>query len=138
MGANGAFAGMKRREDYATTGSKSYCWAGLRTRQRTQPTLRPLAIAMAYRWEVTSPNRPAPPTFMVQAMKDAANLDQAQIIKGDRRRGKPTVTTLHSPTTGLSTLKPVTRTRWQYGDLENVSFSNTIGAVQLSAQTIRL
>ncbi|NDH39876.1 MAG: DUF3604 domain-containing protein, partial [Gammaproteobacteria bacterium] len=80
------------------------------------------------------------PTFMVQAMKDpdSANLDQLQIIKGWIDDEGITHEKIYyvalsddrniDPDSGQP--EPVGSTV----DLENVTFTNTIGAVQLSAQ----
>jgi hypothetical protein len=80
------------------------------------------------------------PSFMVQAMKDpdAANLDQVQIIKGWIDDQGDTHEQIYyvalsdnrgiDPATGQPELVGSTV------DLEAVTFSNTIGAVQLSAQ----
>ena len=105
----------------------------------------PYEVGLTYRdgvpmgGDLAEPTSDAP-TFMVQAMKDpdAANLDQAQIIKGWIDGEGQTHEQIYyvalsddrsvDPETGLP--EPVGSTV----DLENVSFSNTIGAVQLSAQ----
>ncbi|GIR82682.1 MAG: hypothetical protein CM15mP84_04300 [Cellvibrionales bacterium] len=86
-----------------------------------------------------TPESGGAPTFMVQAMKDpdAANLDQVQIIKGwIDEQGRPTnrFSTWHSRMTEASTPRRAAGASGSTVDLENVTFTNTIGAVQLSAQ----
>jgi len=139
------FAGMKRREVYATTGSRIVLRFFGGWDYAPDSVHSPYFETIGYRdgvpmgGELTAPTSTAP-TFMVQAMKDpdAANLDQVQIIKGWIDSNGQTHEQIYyvalsddrgvAPETGLP--EPVGSTV----DLENVSFSNTIGAVQLSAQ----
>ena len=139
------FAGMKRREVYATTGSRIVLRFFGGWDYAPDSVHSPYFETIGYRdgvpmgGELTAPTSTAP-TFMVQAMKDpdAANLDQVQIIKGWIDSNGQTHEQIYyvalsddrgvDPETGLP--EPVGSTV----DLENVSFSNTIGAVQLSAQ----
>jgi len=139
------FAGMKRREVYATTGSRIVLRFFGGWNYAPGSVHSPYFETIGYRdgvpmgGDLTAPTSNAP-TFMVQAMKDpdAANLDQVQIIKGWIDGDGQTHEQIYyvalsddrgvDPETGLP--EPVGSTV----DLENVSFSNTIGAVQLSAQ----
>ena len=139
------FAGMKRREVYATTGSRIVLRFFGGWNYAPGSVHSPYFETIGYRdgvpmgGDLTAPTSNAP-TFMVQAMKDpdAANLDQVQIIKGWIDDDGQTHEQIYyvalsddrsvDPETGLP--EPVGSTV----DLENVSFSNTIGAVQLSAQ----
>jgi len=139
------FAGMKRREVYATTGSRIVLRFFGGWNYAPDSVHSPYFETIGYRdgvpmgGDLTAPTSNAP-TFMVQAMKDpdAANLDQVQIIKGWIDGDGQTHEQIYyvalsddrgvDPETGLP--EPVGSTV----DLENVSFSNTIGAVQLSAQ----
>tara|TARA_Y100000385_G_scaffold141348_1_gene146717 strand:+ start:1214 stop:2917 length:1704 start_codon:yes stop_codon:yes gene_type:complete len=139
------FAGMKRREVYATTGSRIVLRFFGGWDYEPDSVHSPYFETIGYRdgvpmgGDLTAPTNDAP-TFMVQAMKDpdAANLDQVQIIKGWIDSDGQTHEQIYyvalsddrgvDPETGLP--EPVGSTV----DLENVTFSNTIGAVQLSAQ----
>ena len=139
------FAGMKRREVYATTGSRIVLRFFGGWDYEPDSVHSPYFETIGYRdgvpmgGDLTAPTSAAP-TFMVQAMKDpdAANLDQVQIIKGWIDSDGQTHEQIYyvalsddrsvDPETGLPA--PVGSTV----DLDNVSFSNTIGAVQLSAQ----
>jgi len=139
------FAGMKRREVYATTGSRIVLRFFGGWNYAPDSVHSPYFETIGYRdgvpmgGDLAEPTNNAP-TFMVQAMKDpdSANLDQVQIIKGWIDSDGQTHEQIYyvalsddrgvDPETGLP--EPVGSTV----DFENVSFSNTIGAVQLSAQ----
>ena len=139
------FAGMKRREVYATTGSRIVLRFFGGWNYAPGSVHSPYFETIGYRdgvpmgGDLAEPTNNAP-TFMVQAMKDpdSANLDQVQIIKGWIDSDGQTHEQIYyvalsddrgvDPETGLP--EPVGSTV----DFENVSFSNTIGAVQLSAQ----
>ena len=139
------FASMKRREVYATTGSRIVLRFFGGWDYAPNSVHSPYFETIGYRDGVPMGGELAPqgkdaPTFMVQAMKDpdAANLDQVQIIKGWIDADGVTHEKIYyvalsddrdiNPATGQP--EPVGSTV----DLETVSFSNTIGAVQLSAQ----
>ena len=139
------FAGMKRREVYATTGSRIVLRFFGGWDYAPDSVHSPYFETIGYRDGVPMGGELAPesdgaPTFMVQAMKDpdAANLDQVQIIKGWIDEQGQTHEQIYyvalsddrgvDPNTGLP--EPVGSTV----DLENASFTNTIGAAQLSAQ----
>jgi hypothetical protein len=139
------FASMKRREVYATTGSRIVLRFFGGWSFEPDSVYSPYFETIGYRDGVPMGgelNRPesGAPSFMVQAMKDpdAANLDQVQIIKGWIDSAGNTHEQIYyvalsdgrsvDPETGQP--EPVSSTV----DLENVTFSNTIGAVQLSAQ----
>jgi hypothetical protein len=136
---------MKRREVYATTGSRIVLRFFGGWDYAPDSVHSPYFETIGYRDGVPmggelTPESDGAPTFMVQAMKDpdAANLDQVQIIKGWIDEQGETHEQIYyvalsddrgvDPDTGLP--EPVGSTV----DLENVSFTNTIGAVQLSAQ----
>ena len=139
------FASMKRREVYATTGSRIVLRFFGGWNYAPDSVHSPYFETIGYRDGVPmggelTPESDGAPTFMVQAMKDpdAANLDQVQIIKGwIDEQGETHEQIFYvalsdnrgvDPETGLP--EPVGSTV----DLENVTFTNTIGAVQLSAQ----
>jgi len=139
------FASMKRREVYATTGSRIVLRFFGGWDYAPDSVHSPYFETIGYRDGVPmggelTPESDGAPTFMVQAMKDpdAANLDQVQIIKGWIDEQGETHEQIYyvalsddrgvDPDTGLP--EPVGSTV----DLENVTFTNTIGAVQLSAQ----
>jgi hypothetical protein len=139
------FASMKRREVYATTGSRIVLRFFGGWNYAPDSVHSPYFETIGYRDGVPmggelTPRSDGAPTFMVQAMKDpdAANLDQVQIIKGwidDQGKTHEQIYYVAlsddrgvDPTTGLP--EPVGSTV----DLEKTSFTNTIGAAQLSAQ----
>ena len=83
------FASMKRREVYATTGSRIVLRFFGGWDYAPDSVHSPYFETIGYRHGVPmggelTPESGGAPTFMVQAMKDpdAANLDQVQIIKG--------------------------------------------------------
>ena len=140
------FASMKRREVYATTGSRIVLRFFGGWQFAANSIHSPYFETIGYRdgvpmgGELPRQKEARAPSFMVQAMKDpdAANLDQVQIIKGWIDADGMTHEQIYyvalsdnreiDPATGQP--EPVGSTV----DLETVSFSNTIGAVQLSAQ----
>ena len=140
------FASMKRREVYATTGSRIVLRFFGGWQFAANSIHSPYFETIGYRdgvpmgGELPRQKEARAPSFMVQAMKDpdAANLDQVQIIKGWIDGDGMTHEQIYyvalsdnreiDPATGQP--EPVGSTV----DLETVSFSNTIGAVQLSAQ----
>lgn len=140
------FSSMRNREVYATTGSRIALrfFGGFEYAENT--VYSPDFVKHGYArgvpmgGELTRHGGGKAPTFLVQALKDPddANLDQIQIVKGwidrrgrthekiyyvalsdgrqvDRKTGKP-------PAVGSTV------------DLEKVSYTNSIGAAQLSAQ----
>jgi len=139
------FASMKRREVYATTGSRIVLRFFGGWSFEPDSVHSPYFETIGYRDGVPmggelNRREGGAPTFMVQAMKDpdAANLDQVQIIKGWIDSAGTTHEQIYY--VALSddrSLDPKTGQPESVGstvDLENVTFSNTIGAVQLSAQ----
>ena len=139
------FASMKRREVYATTGSRIVLRFFGGWSYEADSIHSPYFETIGYRdgvpmgGELPARDNEAP-TFMVQAMKDpdSANLDQLQIIKGWIDDEGITHEKIYyvalsddrniDPDSGQP--EPVGSTV----DLENATFTNTIGAVQLSAQ----
>ena len=139
------FASMKRREVYATTGSRIVLRFFGGWDYAPGSVHSPYFETIGYRdgvpmgVELTADSDGAP-TFMVQAMKDpdAANLDQVQIIKGwIDAQGETHEQIFYVALSDDRGVDPVTGLPEPVGstvDLENVTFTNTIGAVQLSAQ----
>ena len=139
------FASMKRREVYATTGSRIVLRFFGGWNYAPDSVHSPYFETIGYRdgvpmgGELTSESDGAP-TFMVQAMKDpdAANLDQVQIIKGwIDEQGETHEQIFYVALSDNRSVDPETGLPEPVGstvDLENVTFTNTIGAVQLSAQ----
>jgi len=139
------FASMKRREVYATTGSRIVLRFFGGWSFEPDSVHSPYFETIGYRDGVPmggelNRREGGAPSFMVQAMKDpdAANLDQVQIIKGWIDSAGTTHEQIYY--VALSddrSLDPKTGQPESVGstvDLENATFSNTIGAVQLSAQ----
>ena len=137
------FASMKRREVYATTGSRIVLRFFGGWNYAPESIDSPYFETIAYRDGVPMGGElsqgSGAPTFLVQAMKDpdAANLDQLQIIKGWIKSDGTTHEQIYyvalSGDRGVDPEKGLPEPVGSTVDLENVSFSNTIGAVQLSA-----
>lgn len=139
------FASMKRREVYATTGSRIVLRFFGGWSFEANSVHSPYFESIGYRdgvpmgGELTAPASEAP-TFMVQAMKDpdSANLDQVQIIKGwidsDGRTHEHIYYVALSDDRAVDTETGLPEPVGSTVDLEAVSFSNTIGEAQLSAQ----
>ena len=139
------FASMKRREVYATTGSRIVLRFFGGWDYAPDSVHSPYFETIGYRDGVPmggelTPETGGAPTFMVQAMKDpdAANLDQVQIIKGwIDEQGETHEQIFYVALSDDRSVDPETGIPEPVGstvDLENVTFTNTIGAVQLSAQ----
>ena len=140
------FASMKRREVYATTGSRIVLRFFGGWQFAADSVHSPYFETIGYRdgvpmgGELSEQRDATAPTFMVQAMKDpdAANLDQVQIIKGwIDANGDTHEQIYYVALSGNRGIDPATGQPELVGstvDLEAVTFSNTIGAVQLSAQ----
>ena len=139
------FASMKRREVYATTGSRIVLRFFGGWDYAPDSVHSPYFETIGYRDGVPmggelTPESDGAPTFMVQAMKDpdAANLDQVQIIKGwIDEQGETHEQIFYVALSGDRSIDPETGLPAPVGstvDLENATFTNTIGAVQLSAQ----
>ena len=139
------FASMKRREVYATTGSRIVLRFFGGWDYAPNSVYSPYFETIGYRDGVPmggelTPQGSDAPTFMVQAMKDpdAANLDQVQIIKGwidsDGITHEKIYYVALSDDRGIDSATGQPEPVGSTVDLETVSFSNTIGAVQLSAQ----
>ena len=139
------FASMKRREVYATTGSRIVLRFFGGWNYAPDSVHSPYFETIGYRDGVPmggelTPESDGAPTFMVQAMKDpdAANLDQVQIIKGwIDEQGETHEQIFYVALSDNRSVDPETGLPEPVGstvDLENVTFTNTIGAVQLSAQ----
>ena len=140
------FASMKRREVYATTGSRIVLRFFGGWQFAADSVHSPYFETIGYRdgvpmgGELSRQQEASAPTFMVQAMKDpdAANLDQVQIIKGwIDAQGETHEQIYYVALSDNRAIDPATGQPELVGstvDLEAVTFSNTIGAVQLSAQ----
>ena len=139
------FASMKRREVYATTGSRIVLRFFGGWNYAPDSVHSPYFETIGYRDGVPmggelTPESDGAPTFMVQAMKDpdAANLDQVQIIKGwIDEQGETHEQIFYVALSDNRSVDPETGLPEPVGstvDLDNVTFTNTIGAVQLSAQ----
>ena len=139
------FASMKRREVYATTGSRIVLRFFGGWDYAPNSVYSPYFETIGYRDGVPmggelTPQGSDAPTFMVQAMKDpdAANLDQVQIIKGwidsDGITHEKIYYVALSDDRGIDTATGQPEPVGSTVDLETISFYNTIGAVQLSAQ----
>ena len=139
------FASMKRREVYATTGSRIVLRFFGGWDYAPDSVHSPYFETIGYRDGVPmggelTPESDGAPTFMVQAMKDpdAANLDQVQIIKGwIDQQGETHERVFYVALSGDRSIDPETGLPAPVGstvDLDNATFTNTIGAVQLSAQ----
>ena len=139
------FASMKRREVYATTGSRIVLRFFGGWDYAPDSVHSPYFETIGYRDGVPmggelDRNDAGAPVFMVQAMKDpdAANLDQVQIIKGwVDDNGDTHERIYYVALSGGRGVDPETGQPEPVGstvDLDNVTFSNTIGAAQLSAQ----
>jgi hypothetical protein len=139
------FASMKRREVYATTGSRIVLRFFGGWDYAPNSVYSPYFETIGYRDGVPmggelTPQGSDAPTFMVQAMKDpdAANLDQIQIIKGwidsDGITHEKIYYVALSDDRGIDSATGQPEPVGSTVDLETISFSNTIGAVQLSAQ----
>ena len=140
------FASMKRREVYATTGSRIVLRFFGGWQFAADSVHSPYFETIGYRdgvpmgGELSRQQEASAPTFMVQAMKDpdAANLDQVQIIKGwIDAQGATHEQIYYVALSDNREIDPATGQPELVGstvDLEAVTFSNTIGAVQLSAQ----
>ncbi|MDG2037966.1 MAG: DUF3604 domain-containing protein [Luminiphilus sp.] len=139
------FASMKRREVYATTGSRIVLRFFGGWDYAPNSVYSPYFETIGYRDGVPmggelTPQGSDAPTFMVQAMKDpdAANLDQVQIIKGwidsDGITHEKIYYVALSDDRGIDSATDQPEPVGSTVDLETISFSNTIGAVQLSAQ----
>ena len=139
------FASMKRREVYATTGSRIVLRFFGGWDYAPNSVYSPYFETIGYRDGVPmggelTPQGSDAPTFMVQAMKDpdSANLDQVQIIKGwidsDGITHEKIYYVALSDDRGIDSATGQPEPVGSTVDLETISFSNTIGAVQLSAQ----
>ena len=140
------FASMKRREVYATTGSRIVLRFFGGWQFAADSVHSPYFETIGYRdgvpmgGELSRQQEASAPTFMVQAMKDpdAANLDQVQIIKGwIDAQGETHEQIYYVALSDNREIDPATGQPELVGstiDSEAVTFTNTIGAVQLSAQ----
>ena len=141
------FEAMRRREVYATTGSRITLrffggW-GFAAEDATRPDL----VRRGYRGGVpmggalSSPGNPktnSAPRFLVRALKDpkGANLDRVQIVKGWRTADGSLAEKVHDVALGGSHrerlfggVRPVPSTV----DVEAATYTNTVGAAELSA-----
>jgi hypothetical protein len=137
------FDAMKRRETYATTGSRMVVrfFAGWDFAAADANHRMPATIGYAKGVPMGGDLRNAPqgksPTFLVAALKDAigANLDRIQIIKGwVDKDGKTQERVYDVAVSGGRTIGADGRCRTSVGntvDLENATWTNTIGAPEL-------
>jgi hypothetical protein len=137
------FDAMKRRETYATTGSRMVVrfFAGWDFAAADANHRMPATIGYAKGVPMGGDLRNGPqgksPTFLVAALKDAigANLDRIQIIKGwVDKDGKTQERVYDVAVSGGRTIGADGRCRTSVGntvDLENATWTNTIGAPEL-------
>jgi hypothetical protein len=138
------FAAMKRREVYATTGSRIAVRFFGGWDYDDDEVTRPHYLDAAYGkgvpmgGDLTQAPQDTPPRFIVVASKDpdGANLDRAQIIKG----WLDSAGNLHEKVYDVAlsdgrTVDPLTGKASAIAstvDVENATYSNSVGAVQLS------
>jgi hypothetical protein len=137
------FDAMKRRETYATTGSRMIVrfFAGWDFVPADAHNRMPAAIGYGKGVPMGGDLGKAPngksPTFLVAALKDAigANLDRMQIIKGWLDKdGKPQERIYDVAVSGDRKIEADGRCKTPVGntvDVENASWTNTIGAPEL-------
>ena len=137
------FDAMKRRETYATTGSRMIVrfFAGWDFVPADAHNRMPAAIGYAKGVPMGGDLEKAPngksPTFLVAALKDAigANLDRIQIIKGWLDNdGKPQERIYDVAVSGDRKIQADGRCKTPVGntvDIENATWTNTIGAPEL-------
>jgi hypothetical protein len=137
------FDAMKRRETYATTGSRMIVrfFAGWDFVPADAHNRMPAAIGYGKGVPMGGDLGKAPngksPTFLVAALKDAigANLDRMQIIKGWLDKdGKPQERIYDVAVSGDRKIDADGRCKTPVGntvDVENASWTNTIGAPEL-------
>ncbi len=140
------FAAMERKEVYATTGSRIALrfFAGWDYAPKTiyAPDFvkRGYAGGVPMGGELPQQRDADAPTFLVQALKDPddANLDRIQIVKGwVDRKGEQQHRVFDVALSDGRSVDPETGKAPPVGstvDFQNVSYSNEIGAAQLSAQ----
>ena len=138
------FDAMKRREVYATTGSRITVRFFGGWDYQEEDVHRPAWLDVAYSkgvpmgGDLTAAPRGKPPVFIVHAMKDpdGANLDRIQIIKGWLdRRGRLKEKVYEVVWAGDRSLDPTTGKLPPIGntvDVASATWLNTIGAAQLS------
>jgi hypothetical protein len=139
------FDAMKRRETYATTGSRMIVrfFAGWDFVPADAHNRMPAAIGYGKGVPMGGDLGKAPngksPTFLVAALKDAigANLDRLQIIKGWLDKdGKPHERIYDVAVSGDRKIEADGRCKTPVGntvDVENATWTNTIGAPELIA-----
>ena len=139
------FDAMKRRETYATTGSRMIVrfFAGWDFVPADAHNRMPAAIGYGKGVPMGGDLGKAPdgksPTFLVAALKDAigANLDRMQIIKGWLDKdGKPQERIYDVAVSGDRKIEADGRCKTPVGntvDVENATWTNTIGAPELIA-----
>ena len=139
------FDAMKRRETYATTGSRMIVrfFAGWDFVPADAHNRMPAAIGYGKGVPMGGDLGKAPngksPTFLVAALKDAigANLDRMQIIKGWLDKdGKPHERIYDVAVSGDRKIEADGRCKTPVGntvDVENATWTNTIGAPELIA-----
>ena len=141
------FAALERREVYATSGSRIVLRFFGGWQYRSGTIHAPDFVKQGYAGGVPmggelsgDKDRASPPTFLVHAMKDPddANLDRIQIVKGWLDKAGElheaifdvALSDARAPDPSTGKAPPVGSTV----DEDNVTYANTIGAAQLSAQ----
>ena len=137
------FDAMKRRETYATTGTRMIVrfFGGWDFEPRDAANRMPAAIGYTKGVPMGGDLSDAPqgksPTFLVAAMKDSigANLDRIQIIKGwVDKNGKTQERIYDLAVSGGRKIEAQGRCKTPVGstvDIENATWTNTIGAPEL-------
>ena len=140
------FAALERKEVYATTGSRIVLrfFAGWDyapgTIDAPDFVKRAYAHGVPMGSELDQRDDKQAPVFLVYALKDpdGANLDRIQIIKGWLdRRGQQQQKIYDVALSDARTVDPATGKAPPVGstvDVDNASYTNEIGAAQLSAQ----
>ena len=141
------FDAMRRREVYATTGSRITLRFFGGWGFKAEDAVRPDVVRRGYRGgvpmggELSAPddaNAGGAPRFLIRALKDpkGANLDRVQIVKGWRSADGALEERVHDVALGgpgrerlFGGVRPIRSTV----DVETATYTNTVGAAELSA-----